>query len=77
MIPYNPCHHPAIWYGHHRTAQHKRKGGTSRKMKKTQKTSKKKLTARKLGKKRVLVFQVTAVTDRLNTFDFGSCTFDT
>ena len=40
MIPYNPFYHPAIWYGHHRTAQHERKGGTSKKMRKTPKTSK-------------------------------------
>ena len=48
-----------------------------KKRKKRKKTSQKKLTPRKMAKNSVLVFQVTAVTDRLNIFDFGSCTFDT
>ena len=40
MIPYNPFYHPAIWYGHHRTAQHERKGGTSKNEKKRKKQAK-------------------------------------
>ena len=48
-----------------------------RRPKKRKKQAKKKLTPRKMAKNSVLVFQVTAVTDRLNIFDFGSCTFDT
>ena len=48
-----------------------------RKKRKKRKKQAKKTNTQKMAKNSVLVFQVTAVTDRLNIFDFGSCTFDT